>query len=98
MPKPAPGSVARILESVERHYPRYNVDRDMNAMALVGLAHVTGAVAAWFLHNQGEKGLDKAIAMIATTVRKQAYDGEALIREKKSHLVGRNGMDKPRDH
>jgi glycine/serine hydroxymethyltransferase len=86
--KPSPGATAQVLKSVERNFPRFNADKEMNAMCLVNMAHVTGVVAAWFLHNQGEAALDKALAMIVTTIRKEAYDGEALIREKKSHMLG----------
>lgn len=77
------GAVQKVLESVQRNYPDFQKNKDMNAMALVGMAHATGVVAAYFLHHQGERGLEKAIAMIATTIRKQAFEGDAMIRDKK---------------
>lgn len=80
------GAGIKMYEALQKNYPGFDHDKEMNAMALVQLAHVIGVVAAYFLHNQGERGLDKAINMIVTTVRKQAFEGDAIIRDKKALL------------
>jgi len=85
--RPTRGAARKILESVERHYPKFNADKEMNVAALEGMAFATGAVAAWLLHHQGERTLDKAVTMIAAIIRAQAHEGDALIREKKSLLT-----------
>jgi len=87
MANPKPNATRTILETVQKVYPQYHTDPDMNAIALVGLAHVTGAVAAWWLNNRGEQSLEKALAMFVTKVREQAHEGDSLIRQKKQLIV-----------
>lgn len=81
------GSARRMLEYMQRVYPGFETDKDMNVQCLVNMAHVLGVVAAYMLHNQGERALEKAIAAVSTIIRKQAYEGDELIRQKKSLLV-----------
>lgn len=88
------GSARRMLEFMQRVYPGFETDKDMNVQCFVNMAHVLGVVAAYMLHNQGERALDKAVAMVAAIVKQQAYEGDELIRQKKSLLVNLNPNEK----
>ena len=84
---PSPGNIRQILDAVEKSFPRFNVDSEMRAMALVGLAQCVGVVATHILNRQGEVALEKGLKMVYAMAYDGALRGNAALRDRDAAMM-----------